>query len=197
MDLTESIAPRSDQQNYDDYVAGPKTVTISEVRKGTAEQPVEVHLVEFPGRPFKPSKTVRRILFAAWGPDSSVYAGRRMTLYGDPNVKFGGQVTGGIRVSHLSHIDKPLKVFLTVTRGKRALITVQPLPQQAGPGLPHEVLQSVWSNVSTFLPDLDNAARIAWISNTVGRQITKLGELAEADVLAIGAALGEGQEATE
>jgi hypothetical protein len=42
-----------------------------------------VHLVEFPGRPFKPSKTVRRIMVAAWGPDASTYAGKRMTLYRD------------------------------------------------------------------------------------------------------------------
>jgi hypothetical protein len=35
---------------------------------------------------------------------------------------------GGIRVSHLSHIDKPLTIALTVTRGKRAPYVVQPLP---------------------------------------------------------------------
>jgi hypothetical protein len=65
-DLTETIAPRSDQQNADDYVAGPKTVTITEVRRGTTEQPVEVHLKEFPGRPYKPSKSMRRVMVAGW-----------------------------------------------------------------------------------------------------------------------------------
>lgn len=48
LDIAATTVPRSDQQNFDDYVAGPKTVTISEVKKGSAEQPVEVHLVEFP-----------------------------------------------------------------------------------------------------------------------------------------------------
>src|SRR5690606_13981623 len=84
MDITETTAPKSDQQNYEDYIGGPKTVTISEVKRGSAEQPVEIHLVEFPGRPFKPSKTVRRIIVKAWGPETDVYAGRQMTLYGDP-----------------------------------------------------------------------------------------------------------------
>jgi hypothetical protein len=133
MDITETTAPRSDQQNFDDYATTSRTVTVSEVRAGTAEQPVEIHLVEFPGRPFKPSKTVRRILVAAWGPEASNYVGRRMTLYGDPTIKFGGQVVGGIRVSHLSHIDKKLTLHLTSTRGKRSPHVIEPLP--AGPPL--------------------------------------------------------------
>ena len=128
MDISKTTEPRSDQQNFDDYVAGPKTVTITEVRKGTAEQPVEIHLAEYPGRPWKPSKSMRRVLVAAWGSDAAVYAGRRITLYGDPDVKFGGQTVGGIRVSHLSDIPSKLTVNLTVTRGRRAPFTVEPLP---------------------------------------------------------------------
>lgn len=127
MDVSETTAPRSDQQNFDDYLAGPKTVTVTEVKKGSAEQPVEIHLAEFPGRPYKPAKSMRRVLVAAWGSDSSVYAGRQITLYGDPDVRFGGAAVGGIRISHLSHIPGPLTVALTVTRGKRAPFTVQPL----------------------------------------------------------------------
>ena len=130
MDISETTAPKSDQQNFDDYLGGSKTVTVSEVKAGSTEQPVEVHLVEFPGRPFKPSKSMRRVLVAAWGTDSSVYVGRRMTLYGDPEVRFGGQAVGGIRISHLSHIEKTLTVGLTVTRGKRAPFTVEPLPSE-------------------------------------------------------------------
>jgi hypothetical protein len=127
MDIAETTAPKSDQQNYDDYVGGPKTVTVSDVKAGTAEQPVEVHLVEYPGRPFKPSKSMRRVLLACWGADSSAYVGRKMTLFGDPDVKFGGQTVGGIRISALSHLDKPRTIALTVTRGKRAPFVVQPL----------------------------------------------------------------------
>ena len=137
MDLTESIAPKSDQLNAEDLLSGPRTFTVADVKKGSDEQPVNIHLVEFPGRPFRPSKTVRRILVNAWGPEASAYAGRRMTLYRDPAVKFGGMDVGGIRVSHLSHIDKPLSVALTVSRGKRQPYTVQPLaaaPTNSGGG---------------------------------------------------------------
>jgi len=127
MDMTQSIAPKSDQLNAEDLLVGPRTFTIEKVEQGTAEQPVNVHLAEFPGRPFKPSKTVRRIMVAAWGKDSAAYTGHRLTLYRDPAVKFGGMDVGGIRVSHMSHIDKRITVALTVTRGKRAPYTVEPL----------------------------------------------------------------------
>lgn len=131
MDLSTTTAPRSDQQNFDDYQAGPKTVTITEVTAGSEEQPVEIHLQEFPGRPYKPSKSMRRVLVAAWGKDGSTYTGRRMTLIGDPSVRFGGSVVGGIKISHLSNISKPVTLALTASKGRRAPHTVQPLPASA------------------------------------------------------------------
>ena len=140
MDITDSLAANSAQQNYDEYLAGPKTVTVAEVTQGTAEQPVNVELVEFPGKPFKPAKSVRRVLAAAWGTDASKWAGRRLTIYGDPSVRYGGKEVGGLRVSHVSHIDKPITVALTVTRGKRAPFTVQPLPDAPPvPPIPEDV----------------------------------------------------------
>lgn len=127
MDLTDTLAPKSDQLNAEDLLAGPRTVTVERVARGSVEQPVDIHLAEFPGRPFRPSKTVRRILVAAWGAEASAYTGRRMTLYRDPTVKFGGMDVGGIRVSHLSHIEKRMQIALTTTRGRRAPFVVDPL----------------------------------------------------------------------
>jgi hypothetical protein len=128
MDLTGTIEPKSDQLNSDDLMTGPRTFTVERVNAGSVEQPVEIHLVGYPGRPFKPSKTVRRILITAWGTESTAYVGRRMTLYRDPTVRFGKDEVGGIRVSHLSDIDAPVQLALTVTRGKRAPFRVDPLP---------------------------------------------------------------------
>lgn len=127
VDITNTVEPNGDQQNYEDYISGPKTVTISAVKLGPPDQPVHLHLAEFPDRPYKPGKSMRRVLIAAWGVEASAYVGRRMTLYGDPTIKFGGQAIGGIRIAALSDIEKPLEVLLTVTRGKRAPFTVQPL----------------------------------------------------------------------
>lgn len=131
MDMSKSIEPDSGQLNADDLMAGPVTVTITGVTRGTPEQPVNVELAEYPGRPYRPAKSMRRILVACWGKDSSVYAGRRLTLYRDPRVRFGREEVGGIRISHLSHIGEVMTVMLTVTRGRRAPFTVQPLPDDA------------------------------------------------------------------
>lgn len=127
MDITQTTAAKSDQQNFDDYATGPRTVTITEVKGGSSEQPVEILLAEYPGRPYKPSKSMRRVLVASWGPETSVYIGRKMKLVGDPSVKFGGIAVGGIKIAELSHIDKPLRIALTVSRGKKEPFTVAPL----------------------------------------------------------------------
>ena len=153
MDISESLAANSAQQNADEYVSGPKTVTVSEVKKGSAEQPVDVHLVEFPGKPFKPAKSVRRVLAAAWGTDASQWAGRRLTIYCDPEVRYAGKAVGGLRVSHVSHIDKPVTVALTVTRGKREPFTVRPLPD-AAPYTPSQDWLALMADATT--PDEKN-----------------------------------------
>lgn len=133
MDLTESIAPKSDQINAEDLLTGPRTFTIAEVRAGSAEQPFDFHLAELPGRPYRPSKSMRRVIVDAWGKEASVYAGRRLTLYRDPEVTFGRDKVGGIKISHLSHIEKRRSLALTVTRGQRKPHTVDPLPDAAPP----------------------------------------------------------------
>lgn len=126
MDISETLAPNSEQLNADDLPA-PRTVTITGVSKGTAEQPVNFDLAEFPGRTFRPCKSMRRVMVAIWGADASAYTGRRMTLYNDPTIRFGAQAVGGVRIAAMSHLDKPVTVPLTVTRGKRAPFTVEPL----------------------------------------------------------------------
>jgi hypothetical protein len=159
MDLTESIAPKSDQLNADDLISGPVTVTISEVVKGSDEQPVDVRLVEFPGRAYRPSKSMRRIMVSAWGKEASTYAGRRLTLYRNPEITFGRDKVGGIEISHLSDLEKPLTVALTATRGKRKSFTVKPLAEAApNPTTPARD----WVAEAKAAPDTD-ALRALWI----------------------------------
>lgn len=130
MDLTDSIAPKSDQLDAVDLLSGPRTFTIERVTANNPEQPFNFHLAEFP-RVWRPGKSMRRVIVAAWGPDATKYAGKRLTLYCDPAVMFGGVAVGGTRISHMSDIEKALKVPLLVTKGRSALFTVQPLPAEA------------------------------------------------------------------
>jgi len=128
MDISDTLAPNSDQLDAIDLVSGPRTFTIERVSKGNPEQPVNIHLAEFP-RVWRPSKSMRRVLAACWGTDASEWAGRRVTLYCDPEVMFGKDKVGGTRISHLSHIDKPKSIPLLVSRGKSATFKVQPLAE--------------------------------------------------------------------
>ena len=138
MNLREAIIAKSDQLNSDDLISGPRTFTIKEVRRGDAEQPVAIVLAEFPDkRPFKPSKTVLRLLAYAWGEETDDWPeNARLTLYRDEKVKWAGQEIGGIRVSHMSHIDKQIKVALAESKGKKSLHRVDPLPADAATSAP-------------------------------------------------------------
>ena len=118
---------RTDQWNAEDFLGGPRTFTIAAVKEGKAEQKYDIELVEGEGRVWRPPLTVLRLLIAAWSNDATQWVGKQVTLYLDPTIRFGRDVVGGIRVSHVNNIDKPLTVNLTVTRGKRAPFTVQPL----------------------------------------------------------------------
>ena len=129
VDMAATIAPKSDQLNADDLLAGARTITITGVRANPAspEQPVDISFEGDGGKPYKPCKSMRRVLVHVWGADARQYVGRSMTLYCDPKVQFGGMAVGGIRISHMSHVDKPQTMALTATRAKKAPFTVQPL----------------------------------------------------------------------
>jgi len=119
--LRDTITPKSDQLNADDLMETTKIIKVTAVKRGSsAEQPVSIEYEGMDGRPFKPCKSMRRVLLASWGDDGREWVGRSMQLYCDPEVKFGGVKVGGIRISKLSHIEKDMKILLTTSRGKRS-----------------------------------------------------------------------------
>lgn len=127
-DIDMSIAPKSDQLNYDDFLTGDKTIIITNVtEKKNDQQPVSVHYQGDNGKPYKPCKSMRRVMVIVWGGEAKKYVGKSMTLYGDPEVTFGNQKVGGIRISYMSHIDKEYIVSLTTSKLKRSPHTVKPL----------------------------------------------------------------------
>ena len=117
-----SIVPKSDQLNADDLITGPITVTITAVRRGDKDQPIIIDLDGL--RPYKPCKSMRRVLIAAWGDDPKRWVGQMMTLFCDPDVLWAGVKVGGIRISHLSGMESPRTFMLTKSRGKRSEVTV-------------------------------------------------------------------------
>jgi len=167
MDITEHIAAKSDQLNADDLVGGDIQATITAVTEGSAEQPVNVHIEGH--RPWRPSKTSRRVLALAWGVDTDQWVGRTVQLYRDPTVTWAGVEVGGIRIRALSHVDTPFSVSLAKSRGKKVKRRIERL-ETAQP-----TLVEVLSFAGVGLPELD-----AWLSSKGRPPFT---ELSDADVV--------------
>lgn len=124
-EVRASIVPKSDQLNADDLVTGPITVTIIGVKRGNREQPIVVELDGL--RPYKPCKTMRRVLIAILSDDPKQWIGQKLRLYCDTNVTWAGVKVGGIRISHISGISEPKTFLLTRARGKKSEVTILPL----------------------------------------------------------------------
>lgn len=127
LDLRPTIVPKSDQLNADQLVGGPMTITVSRVTAPAGDQPVSIYYDGDKGRPYKPCLTMRKVLVLAWGHDGNKWPGRSMRVYNDPDVRFGKDTVGGVRISHLSDIPKDIKVSLAVTKGKKAMYEIKRL----------------------------------------------------------------------
>src|ERR1700722_13127814 len=101
IDMRPTVIPKSDQLNADSLIGGPKTIKVTKVSLvAEADQPIAIGFEGDDGKPYKPGKSMRRVLVNIWGPDGNAYIGRSMTIYRDVKVMFGGVATGGIRISH-------------------------------------------------------------------------------------------------
>jgi hypothetical protein len=152
MDLTKALAPKSDQLDFADLDGkAPQVFTITAVSENGGElsdqQPVNIQLAEFP-RVWRPSKGMLRVLADNWGQDPKVWPGRKVELYGDPEVYFGKEKRGGTRISRLSHISGPKKTLINPRGGRGAYWSVKPLPdapkqapQPAQGGIPADVIR--------------------------------------------------------
>ena len=190
MDISDTLAPTSDQLDAVDLLGGPQTFTVAGVSRGSSEQPVNIELEEFP-RPWRPGKSMRRVLVACWGPDASAYVGRRVTLWCDPAVKFGGQEVGGVRITHLSGLDKPRRVPLLVSRGKSAMYRVDPLTEKTEPAPAPPAVAPITREQRTRLKAvmdrllIDGPGALLYASDVLEREISSSRDLtaAEADRL--------------
>ena len=156
--IAKSIVPKSDQLNAEDLLSGPITVTVTDVQQGTAEQPIAI-LIDGGKQPYKPCKTMRKMLVFCWTDQAANWIGKRLTLYADPDVKWAGVAVGGIRISHLSGIESQVMLMLSETKGKRKPITVKPLLEQ--------VLQTVPVNFTDMICEAKTSEELDKIARTI------------------------------
>lgn len=134
-DITSAIEPKSDQLNSDDLALGPKTITITKVTiKESGDQRVSIFFEGDNGKPWKPAKTMTRLMGALWKTrESADFVGKSVTLYRDDTVTWGALAVGGIRVSHVSHIEDKTIVMVRQKKGVSAPVTVLPLKMDSKP----------------------------------------------------------------
>lgn len=156
--IAKSIVPKSDQLNAEDLLGGPITVTVTDVKQGTAEQPLAI-IIDGERQPYKPCKTMRKVLVYCWSDQAANWIGKRLTLYADPDVKWAGVAVGGIRISHLSGIESQVMLMLSETKGKRKPITVKPLLD--------EVPQSVPVNFTDMICEAKTSEELDKIARTI------------------------------
>lgn len=166
--LAEALAPRSDQLNADDLIAGPRVLKITGARIAKDDRQVKI-IINYEGdngKPWKPCKTMGRAMVMAWAiTDEAQLIGKSVRVYRDPTVRFGDQgEIGGIRISHMSHIEKPVNVKLTVSQGKKGMFTFAPLP--TGVPIAEDLsIEAAEQSIRTA-PDLD-ALKTVWANKAM------------------------------
>lgn len=197
IDMTQTIVPKSDQLNSDDMIGGARTVKITGVaRCAEVEQPIAVAFDGDAGKPYKPCKSMRRVMVAVWGADATAYVGRSMTLYRDATVTWGGMEVGGIRISHMSDISEPVVMALTATKKARKPFRVLPLvieppKEDRAPLMAQSLVERIDATESTdtldaLLADETVAKQRAWL----GKNRPELSTDVEAAVMGARARVG-------
>ena len=72
------------------------------------------------------SKTSGHCLAKMFGEDDDAWIGKRVTLFADPDVKFGGDQVGGIRVSGSPDISQPMTIRIKFPKKKAIEVTLTP-----------------------------------------------------------------------
>lgn len=129
IDLSDTIIAKSDQLNASD-IADSITIKITEAKKiGSPDQPVSIFYEGCNGKPWKPCKTMRRVIAMAWGSKVDM-TGRRITLVCDPKVTWAGAEVGGIRITHMSDISDNKTFPVRMSKSRVEKYIVRPLLQE-------------------------------------------------------------------
>lgn len=141
VDLTGTTEAKADQLNAVDIVGGDLVITLTHGKNVSGDQPIALHYEGDNGKPFKPCKQMRRLIKHAWG-NRFDPKGRQISLYCDPEVTWGGDKVGGIRINAMSHIDKPFTHVDRASRHKVVKYKVEKLEVEAPLVAPPELIKA-------------------------------------------------------
>ena len=195
IDISQTTAPKSDQLNSDDLIGGPRTITITRVSANEGgDQPINVFFEGDDNKPFRPCKGVRRVMMAVWGNDGSTYAGKSMTIWRDPSVTWGGMAVGGIRISHMSHMDRDTTLAITESKTKRKPLVVKMLRVEAPTPAPTTAAPENAFELAHAAASKGTAAFTEWWNSDVGKTCREAVKPNMAEIKATAAAADAAQD---
>ena len=129
-DIAPTLVGDSNQLSKSDLMDGPQTFTVSrvDINLSDKKRPTTIHLVEAPGKPYKPSLGMRKLIAKGWGKSSKAYIGRRLTLFHNPDVLWQGKREGGVEVCAMSDIETPFTIQVAVNAKQAKTVKVDALP---------------------------------------------------------------------
>lgn len=128
LNIAPFIEAQSDRIVADDLIAGPQTHVVARVEGAVQDgkKRLIVHLKDAE-KPFMPCKGMARLLGHLWGPDAAKWVGNTMVIYRDPDVRFGADTLGGVRICAVSNIDKAVKVPIRTSQKSVKTYDVAPI----------------------------------------------------------------------
>lgn len=128
MSWSNTTKAKSDQLNADDLIGGDVTIKITNVKVDEkSDQSGIIYYEGDNGKPYKPCKSMRRVIELKWGSDEKKFIGRSMTLTRDATVKWAGEEVGGIRITHMSDMKDDSRFMLTYSKGNKRPYKVEKL----------------------------------------------------------------------
>lgn len=123
----QTLEAKSDQLNATDIMGIDLVIRIRDaVLTNSKEQPLSIYFEGDNNRPWKPSKGMRRVLAAGWGPETENLIGKSVKLHFDASVKYAGKEVGGIRIKAMSDIDhRGIVVVEAINRQQRVPLHIE------------------------------------------------------------------------
>ena len=140
-----------------------------------------------------------RVLAHCWGKEVPAWVGRRVELYTDPDVMFGKEKVGGIRIRRLSGIKTRTSAPMIVRRGQSGSWAVDPLPDAPADPTPRELAEQVvsaladatteaevreWGNRAHARGLLDVQVDARTVKSHVERRLAEVAEVSPEDAFA-------------
>jgi len=134
MNWSNTTKAKSDQLNADDLISGAITIKIRDVKINLNDAQSGIIYYEGDnGKPYKPCKSMRRVIELKWGADEKYFIGKSMTLVRDETVTWAGEEVGGIRISHMSDMKNDDRFMLTFSKNMKKGYKVNHLRIQEQP----------------------------------------------------------------